>query len=303
MIRYLQDLNRAGAAVFIALAPPCGAVQMRVLRRWDDAFPSDAPDDPDAFVVYAGGAQAGVLDWHEVVPGVEHWYAAYYSIAGLWSRSDPVSITPSVQTHAPTLDSLDVIRERVEIGLNAMVTAGHLRHPRGRFAVLTAPPVLDDVVFPVVAVHLEQATPEQHFIEGFLGEEILEDGSWRDFEGWRSRYSVLAESWSLNPDERRLLRRAMRDVLVASRDVLELCGIQELDVTLADDEDFQSYSAPMYRSHARLSYLAPDVVWVETQPIAEVTMSIDIQAEDRPYKSTPITPGVCVSVEDVPSAP
>ncbi|MCK7579799.1 MAG: hypothetical protein MZV65_31660 [Chromatiales bacterium] len=53
---------------------------------------------------------------------------------------------------------------------------------------------------------------------------------------------------SLNPDEPLRLRRAIRDTLIAARDVLELCGIQELDVTLADDEDFQSYNAPLYRT-------------------------------------------------------
>lgn len=34
------------------------------------------------------------------------------------------AVVPAVQTHAPTLDSVDVIRERLEIGLNALVEAG-----------------------------------------------------------------------------------------------------------------------------------------------------------------------------------
>lgn len=278
-IQYLQDLARPGAAVFLYLADiPCAARQLRVLRRWDANFPEQPIEDAHTFAVFGGAPQAGVLDWHGLVPGVEHWYADYYWVDGVWQRGEPRAVVPTLQMHPPSLDSLDVIRERTEIGLNALVQAGVLRHPRGQFSVLTAPPVLDDVVFPAVAVHLEQAAPDQHYIGGFFSADVLESGCWRDGEGWRSRYSVMIESWSLNPDERRLLRRAIRDTLAASRDVLELCGIQELDVTLADDEDFQSYNAPLYRTHARLSYLAPDVIWVQTPPIRDLGIQVEIAA-------------------------
>jgi hypothetical protein len=261
-IHYLQDLARPGAAVFAALADiPCGARQMRVLRRWDANFPDAPVEDAETFAVFGGAPQTGVLDWHGLVPDIPHWYAVYYLVDDAWQRAEPQSIVPTRQVHPPSLDSLDAIRERVEIGLNALLDAGHLRHPRGRFTVLTAPPLFDDVAFPAVAVHLEQATPDQHFIGGFIGEERLENGCWQETAGWRSRYAVSIEAWSLNPDERRLLRRAIRDTVIAARDVLEMIGLQELEATVSDDEDFQSYNAPLYRTQTRLSYLAPDVVW------------------------------------------
>ncbi|MCK7579800.1 MAG: hypothetical protein MZV65_31665 [Chromatiales bacterium] len=151
-------------------------------------------DDAHTFAALGGAPDTGVLDWHGLAPGVEHWYADYYWVDGVWQRSEPRAVTLTVQVHPPSLDSLDVIRERVEIGLNALVQAGILHHPRGAFGVLTAPPVLDDIVFPAVAVHLEQATPDQYSTGGFIGSDWLETGCRRDTEGWRLRYSVLVQS-------------------------------------------------------------------------------------------------------------
>ncbi len=278
-ITYLQDLSRAAAAVYLYLDPPSGPSHLRLARRYDDVFPA-LPSGAGNVEIYAGPLTSGVLDWHEVVPGVPHWYAPYYLTGLTWTRGPARSITPTIQTHAPTRDSLDVIRERVEVGLNALVAAGHLRHPRQHFTVLTAPPVLEDAVFPAVAVHLDQATADQHFIGGFIGNSVTEGGQVRTDEGWWARYQVQVEAWSLNPDERRLLRRALRDILVAGRDVLELIGLLELEVSLADSEDFQSYNAPLYHTVAKLSYLAPDVIWSEAMPLREIIYPTDITGED-----------------------
>lgn len=276
MILYLQDLSRPGAAVLVTMAFPCRAQQMKLLRRWDNAFP-EIPDDPQASVIYADEPVASVLDWHAVLPGIEHWYQPYFFLDGTWQRSgEPRVIVPTVQAHEPSMDSLDVIRERLEIGLNALLRNGLISHPRGVFAVLTAPPIIDDNAFPMIAVRLQQGASETHVIGGYFGTESLESGDVREFDGWLSRYRVQVEIWSLNPDERRLLRRAVRDILVANRDILEVLGLQELDVTFGDDEDYESHSATIYRTHASLSYLAPDVVWTDTPAIGSVPVSINV---------------------------
>lgn len=277
-ITYLQNLSRAAAAVYLYLDPPIGPSHLRLVRRYDDDFPA-SPTGAGNIEIYAGPLTAGVLDWHEVVPGVVHWYAPYYLTGLTWTRGDERSITPTIQTHAPTLDSLDVIRERIEVGLNALLADNHLRHPAQHFSVLTAPPLLEDTVFPAVAVHLNQATTDQHFIGGFIGNSTTEAGQVRIDEGWWSRYQVQIEAWSLNPDERRLLRRAFRDILVAGRDVLELLGLMELEVTWIDDEDFLPNNAPLYHTAAKLSYLSPDVIWSEGAPLREIVYPDDITGE------------------------
>ena len=278
-IKYLQDLSRAAAAVYLYLEPPVGPSHLRLVRRYNQAFPA-LPTGAGNTEIYAGPLTAGVLDWHEVLPGAVHWYAPYYLTGATWTLGTAHSITPTIQTHAPTLDSLDVLRERVEVGLNALLADGYLRHPRNQFSVLTAPPVLEDACFPAVAVHLDQAVADTHFVGGFIGEDSTEDGLQRETEGWWARYQVQVEAWSLNPDERRLLRRALRDILVAGRDVLELIGLMELEVSLADSEDFQSYNAPLYHTVAKLSYLAPDVVWSESTPLSEIALPLEITGED-----------------------
>ena len=277
-IKYLQDLSRAGAAVYLYLDPPTGPSHLRLVRRYDATFPA-LPTGTGNVEVYAGPTTGGILDWHEVVPGAVHWYAPYYLTGATWTLGTAHSITPTIQTHAPTLDSLDVIRERIEVGLNALVADGYLRHPRNQFSVLTAPPVLEDACFPAVAVHLDQAVADTHVVGGFIGEDSTEDGLQRETEGWWARYQVQVEAWSLNPDERRLLRRALRDILVSGRDVLELIGLMELEVSLADSEDFQSYNAPLYHTVAKLSYLAPDVVWSEAAPLREIALPLEITGE------------------------
>ena len=273
MIRYLQNMKRPGAAVFVSCHPPEGTYRVRVCRRYDDAF-ADVPEAEDGFVVN-DSALTGALDWRGVIPGVEHWYAAFYLGPDGWTRSEPKAVTPTAETHAPYIDSLDVIRERVEIGLRALVDADILTHPRGHFAVLTAPPQFEDIIFPAVAVQLDQASPEEQFVGGFLGEELLDDGDIRDFSGWRSRYTVEIGAWSLNPDERRLLRRSLRDIIIANRDVFDVLGLQELTVSMSDSEDFQSYASPLYMSVLRCMYAAPDIIHSDSGAIADIPISID----------------------------
>jgi len=274
MIAYAQDLHRAGAAVYLALRAPADVSHLRVERRYDDQF-ADLPGGPDTTTVYAGPPADGVLDWHEVLVGVPHWYAAYGLKRGVWVRyGSPVSVTPTAQPHAPRSDALDVLRERIEVGLNALLDAGVLTHGSGRFRVLFGPPALDGVEFPAVSLQLEQAAPDQQYIGGYLAAEVTESGDWSTQAGWYARYHVQVGLWSLNPDERRLLRASLRDILISNREIFELLGMQEMDVSLADHEDFTSYSATVYISTARLVFLAPCTITMTENALSDVTVAV-----------------------------
>lgn len=282
MIRYLHNFDRAGAGVLIALCPPANARQLRVLRRYDANFPDD-PDNPGVGSVRVTGgdrATSFAIDWQSVIPGVAHYYAPYYLVNGAWARGEERNIVPTVQTQSISRDSIDVIRERVEAGLNVFIDDGQLHHPRGRFDVLLGPPQFESVTFPAVALQTESNEQDEQFIGGFVGETNITDSISRDFRGGFSRYTVQIAIWSLNPDERRLLRHALRDVIVANRDLLELLGIQELEYSLRDDEDFQAYNAPLYRVIATLNYLSPDVIVDDAPTISRVNITTPTDGTD-----------------------
>ncbi len=276
---YLNNLDRSGGAVHLVLCPPVGATQLVVLRRHDDAFNDDFTQDQSSVVIYRGGITNSILDWQGILPCVPHWYKPFYYVNNEWQSAAAQSITPTIETHPPLGDSLDVVRERVEIGLNALVAARHLHHPRQRFHVLTAPPQMDDVVFPCVAVYLSRNNQEEQFVGSFISEGKWDNNQVHGIYGGLGRYSVQIITFSLNHDERRLLRLSLRDILIANRDLFESLGMYEMQYNFHDDEDFQSYSAPMYRTTCEMDYLAFDVITDAGQAMTDTFVTIPDQPE------------------------
>ncbi len=252
---------RPGAALCLSLQPPPAAIAMRVLRRWDDRF--SGPDDAQAMVVAEGSPRASVVDWLGLANGVATYYQAYWWDGMQWLVPSPVGVgTPVAEVYAPRADVLDLVRERLEVGLNNLIAAGHLYYPRGALQVLSAPPQLEQVIFPVVAVQLEQSGSQEHYLGDFLGMERMPDSAWREQFGWLNHTSIQIGAWSLNPDERRRLRLAMQEIIIANLDLFGRLGVHQVDYSSGDDEDFQSYNAPLYRVTGRMTCLAP--TWIET---------------------------------------
>lgn len=240
----------AGNAVRLVFSVPSAAQELRVLRR-DDGLPPESLDDPVAVPVYGGDPVRSFVDWEAVPSGVDLVYRAWWRVAGQWTdggakkvRADPYFIDRSIE---PLL----VVRDRVDLGLRAVVERGQI-HPRsGSIPVLIASPLIDDVPMPVVTVHLESESPEATPI----GSTLSEIGDEPAF-GHLSRFSIKVIGWSLNVDERLVLRRALLSILMANRDVFEEAGMTELDVSFADMEDFMSYSAPVYQAVGTVSCVA-----------------------------------------------
>lgn len=255
MIRYAHPLC-SGHAIHVVLQPPPGAVSMRLLRRWDAEF--IGWDDPEAFLVQSSAPCAGVTDWRGLIDDVPVYYCAYYRVSDQWQASAVVTATPVAQVYLPHPEALDVLRERIEQGLNALVQADVLRHPSGAFSVLTAPPQIEQATFPVVSIQMQSDSPEMQFIGADVTEAFHQpDGAGvQAFSGYLSRVQLQVGIMSLNPDERRLLRRAIQEQLVRDVPVLEQAGVQALEMTFNDDEDFVSFDAPLYRSIGHLSCLS-----------------------------------------------
>lgn len=254
MIEWTRALA-AGAAVQLHLAPPLNALRWRVLRKDADAWTSST--DPNARLIYEGN-DPSIIDDAALTDGVPVWYAPFYEDpVGVWTRAGSVSVTPASTWLSPYPDTQLYLRERLDVGLRAVVQRGVLRHERGRIPVLLGPPALDSVVLPVVTLHLTSDAAA----ERGLGDSILSDTfdavnqRWKEHDGWLDRVQIAVVGWSLNGDERALLRRALRDVVIANLALFNNAGMSMVEFQQQDVEDMQTFNAPMYQTVGTFSCL------------------------------------------------
>lgn len=268
----------AGNALRISIAPPAGAVAWRVLRRTSDSF--TGPTDTDAIMVYAGTARV-VLDDNGLTNGTPVWYRAYYWDGAAWSSSASATATPQATYSDESTDALSVVRDRLDDGLLVEVQRGVLHHADGAIPVLTAPPVYDATRFPCVTVHLQSEAPRERWI----GENATGDDNDKDYfsdtstdgAGWLAQTQLTIMGWSLNPDERKELRKSIRRILVANLPVFDERGMVNVNFSQQDTEDFESYAAPVYQVMTSFDCLTPILV---TDPganlIADVTQDAGV---------------------------
>ncbi|MEY8688441.1 MAG: hypothetical protein AB9M53_00995 [Leptothrix sp. (in: b-proteobacteria)] len=266
----------AGAALRVFLTLPTGALAWRLLRKVADTF--TGPTDPDALVVHAGTSLV-VLDDTALINGTPVWYRAYYWNGLTWTASTSVTATPQASYQDDSTDALTVFRDRLEEGLLVEVQRNALQHETGAIPVLTAPPVFDDIRWPLVTVHLSNEADGQRWIgENATGDDndvdLITGGS-VDSEGYMATVQLTVMGWSLNPDERKELRKAIRRVLLANFTVFDAHGIVNVGFNQQDTEDFQSYSAPVYQVMTTINCMAPILVSAAGAPaVVSVTQTI-----------------------------
>ena len=248
----------AGAAVRVFLKPPATARAWRLLRKQADTF--TGPTDADATLVHAGTDRV-VLDDSGLLDGFTFWYRAYYWTGSAWVASASVSATPQSTYVDESEDALSIVRDRLDAGMLTEVARQRLRPQSGTIDVLTASPVYDDRRFPMVTVHLQDEGAQQRFIgENPTGDEADRDyfdGSSDDTEGWLAQTQLTIMGWSLNSDERKELRKAIRRILVANLPVFDAHGLLQVEFRQQDTEDFTSYNAPVYQVMTSFTCLTP----------------------------------------------
>lgn len=265
MIAMIQPLA-AGNALKVILDVPADASALRLLRRVTDAFTGQ--DDPDAYLV-SDVLERATLDSVSLVNGTLYYYRPYYFIGSDWSAGTTVSATPAATYEDRTSDVLDIVRERLDLGLQVEVARTTLTHEQGHIKVLTAPPVLEDTVWPVVTVHLTNEAPGERGV-GEMSDEFEGDSN-----GWLARVSLTIMGWSLNPDERIELRKALRRIVLANMGLFDFAGMVEIEFSQQDTEDFNSFGAPVYQTLCTFSCLAPVVVGSDLgTAIDDVTITI-----------------------------
>lgn len=248
MISFADPLA-AGRAVRLIVSPPPGAVRWRVLRRVSDSF--TGPDDPGALLV-SDGQDHCIIDLTGLENGRPYYYRDYAQVGAGWIASETVAVTPAYSAAAYGPDPLSLVRERLDGGLQAELAAGRLAHVENRIEVLTAPPLWERTVFPVVTVQLI----EDRAVEWGIGADYPDTylaPDWREYDGWIAGCNLQITGWSLNPDERIGLRQALQRIVAANLPILASQGLANIDFSLRDAEDFEAYEAPVYFSHITLS--------------------------------------------------
>lgn len=253
----------------LSLRPPAGASSWRILRKAANAFGTET--DATALFAYEGqdltvvDAEPGLINEQPV------FYRPYYFVAGAWVPAPAVAGTPRATFKERSADAQQLVRDRLEAGLAVEVARGTMQHETGAIPVYTAPPLADQNALPLVTVHLESEGSSGRAIgELLLPDYIGSDNRFHEHEGWMADVSLEIIGWSLNPDERAEMRRALRRIVVANLPVFAAAGLLEITFTQRDIEFLQGeYDANVFQTVGTFNCQAP--VIVETQTVARVT--------------------------------
>jgi len=263
MISIAQSLP-SGAAVLLSItAPQCEWV---VLRREDASFSGF----PDLNAVVVGSGQTldtlpiEVIDYQGLINGQTYWYQLYTLQSNSWvAVAGPLSAIPAyqAQTQFEIIEPVELVRERLEVGLAGEVALGNLNHPLGAVPVLRSPPIVDHVVFPCITVLLETRAPDVRGIgEMVLPDQFLSDeDAWEHYQGWLDRSVIQITAWSLNAEERALLRRAIQSILIVNFPVFADAGLTLIDFPTSDNFDPQSFGVPIYQAVFQFSCQHPAI--------------------------------------------
>lgn len=247
----------AGDAVrlFTALAP--GSAYTRILRKTADTF--SGPTDPAADLVNEAFAEDSLID-NAVLNGTTYFWHAWDWIGSAWIDSGPsLSATPATLYFDDFLDPQELVRDRVQLGVNAEINRGALHPPSGTIQVTTAPFALaDGITFPTVSVHLESTGPSERAV-GDEMEDFLDpvSGQYIGTEGWIARFSLTVAGVSLNSDERISLRKVLRRVIQANLEIFADAGMSLIEFQQTDAEQFSENNAPLYMTNGAFSCIAP----------------------------------------------
>ena len=248
-----------GNALKLHVTPPSGAEYWRVLRKDTDDI--SGPDDVNALQAYEGDDRV-FIDTVSLMNEVRAYYTPFYWISGAWVRGSSNYGTPTPTYEDYSTEVVSLVRDRLEAGLTVEVQRGNILNELGYVQVLTAPPnVKMNISFPLVTLSLEDESPS---IRG-IGEEDFGDyedddaEEWLESDGWLANVRLRLDGWSLNPDERIELRKAIRRVMIANFHVFASKGVILPHLTLSDTDAVNGEfgNTPLYLVTGEFTCTAP----------------------------------------------
>mgnify|MGYP003964419849 FL=1 len=260
-----------GNAIQIIFRPVLGASKSRLLRK--QGFAAAAWNDPSATLIHEGTGPV-VIDTDGIVNGDTYIYRLFSLVRGDWVEDgSSLNGTAECLFDDESADVLTIIRDRLFLGFASLISNGVLTPDSGAISVLTAPPIVPEVQMPVVTVHVRSDSSDEFGIgDEFLADSRMEDGSWVEYPGFLSRYSIEIVCWSLNPDERIQMRQLIKALLLSNFSIFDNYGIVEINMSHSDSEDFESYSSPVYQVVTTLSCLAPALIAGYVSQVSKVEM-------------------------------
>jgi len=243
----------SGNAVSLELSPPVAALYWRILRNTSGVFANE-----NAQTIVYQGEGTELVDYDDLENGTPYFYKVFYWNGTAWISSQAAqAVTPALLFTDTSVDPQELVRARLDSGLNALIAAGKLTHPRNHITVLNASPQIEDTAFPVVTVHLQSDNPDNRFISDFTDNAI-------DSIGWYSAVDLEVVAWCINGDERHDLRAAIKSVLIANLELFNASGLLQISTKFSDSEDFESYQCPIYRTHVSFSCLSDSSIHDDT---------------------------------------
>ncbi|MBN3839282.1 hypothetical protein [Burkholderia sp. Ac-20349] len=268
MISFLNALA-AGNAVSLILAPPQGARRWSVLRKPSDDI--SGINDAGATLVYSG-SEKYIVDVTGLYNGSAYFYQPFYFDGTTWTTAASASVTPQCSFEFIDCDVLTFVRDRIALGLQAAVEREALFPSSGSIPVLTAAPTEENVSFPVVTVHLQLNASADRAIGEVIGmDEQVDANDVMSFDGWLERHQLALGVWCLNSDERIAVRNVVKAIVLSNLQVFDAAGMQQIDLQFVDQEDFETYNAPMYQAIGTISCIAPAAIGITAPAIQVIT--------------------------------
>lgn len=257
-----------GNALKLIITPPAGVEFWRVLRNTSGSF--DGPEDEYSLVVYEGDDKI-FIDSAFMQNDTLYQYQIFYFDGTDWTAGNLASGTPRADYVDHSVNALDVLRERIEYGMQEEVKRGSFRPSAGFIPVLTAPPVEENARWPMVSVHQLNSGPAERGIGEVIGwDDNSFDGDY-SLEGWLAREQIGVIGWTLNPDERIEMRKALRRIIIANLELFEDAGISQVEFSVQDvDYISGEYPAPVYQATGTFTCLVPNEVGGQVPFIREV---------------------------------
>lgn len=282
MISFLQPLPVGNAVQITVDNLPTTAERWRLLRNVTGVFPAfndpasvlvtdSAADDPLQLIDASAGLVNGTLTYYQI----------FYFDGTAWSvdANAPASCTPATTYQETSVDTQAIVADRIRLGVAAEIARGALSPPpnsNDTIEVLTAPPNFDNTSWPVISVHLSSETPINRGIDELISNDALntETDLFDDSQGWHAKTQLAIVGWSLNSDERIVLRKAIRRIILANLPVFDAAFLLQIELQQSDVEDFKSYSAAVYETYCTLSCVTPLAINAPGAPITDVEVTV-----------------------------
>lgn len=269
---------------------------VKILRKTTNTI--SGPTDPTATLVYTGNGEQAVefrsvflpddvaesdlyrtaIDLQSPAWNTTYYYAIYAMNAAESDVSTAV-VASAVIPQVSTFEELDVIGQLlvfINSYLNQQIVTGALELPPGvtNVQVVDGPPLLDNLKFPCVALHLDEDAPV-----GFaVGDDVGHMDDSGDVEvariGYMSRVAISVVGVTDNPEIRRHLYRLLKGALVAARPLLGRLGMLNMEITGHYSEDFSQYDMPLFSADLTLRGALATSIWVP--PTELVITEVDV---------------------------